>query len=87
MKALVIGGTGATGKHLVQDLLHKIPLFKKKKNLPGHRVLRWLKFVVLGLFVILLPMTVTGTPARRAAPMPNPCPLRYPHRWNRKTPA
>ena len=45
---------------LVQDLLHKIPLFQKKKNLPGHRVLRWLKFVVLGLFVILLPMTVTG---------------------------
>ena len=34
---------------LVQDLLHKIPLFQKKKNLPGHRVLRWLKFVVLGL--------------------------------------
>jgi len=43
---------------LIQDLLHKIPLFKKVKNMPGHKVLRWLRFVFLALFVIILPMTV-----------------------------
>lgn len=43
---------------LVQDLLYKIPLFKKIKNLPGHKILVWLKYVVFLLFVILLPMTV-----------------------------
>ncbi len=41
---------------LVQDLLYKIPIFKKKKNLPGHGVLRWIKYIVLALFVILLPL-------------------------------
>lgn len=45
---------------LVQDLLHKIPLFHKKKNLPGHRFLRYGKYLVLVIFVILLPMTVVG---------------------------
>ena len=45
---------------LVQDLLHKIPLFHKKKNLPGHRFLRYGKYLVLAVFVILLPMTVVG---------------------------
>lgn len=45
---------------LVQDLLHKIPLFHKKKNLPGHRFLRYGKYLVLVVFVILLPMTVVG---------------------------
>ena len=45
---------------LVQDLLHKIPLFRKKKNMPGHRVLKYLRYVILVLFVILLPMTVVG---------------------------
>ena len=45
---------------LVQDLLHKIPIFQKKKNLPGHRFLKYLKYVILGLFVILLPMTIVG---------------------------
>ena len=52
---------------LVQDLLYKIPLGKnrkgvsrKKKNLPGHRYLIWLKYVVLALFVVILPMTVTN---------------------------
>ncbi|MGN0708107.1 MAG: 4Fe-4S binding protein [Faecalibacterium sp.] len=43
---------------LVQDLLHRIPLFKKIKTLPGHRWLRYLKYVVLALLVILLPATV-----------------------------
>lgn len=41
---------------LVQDLLHKIPFFQKRKNLPGHRVLVWLKYVILVLFVIVLPL-------------------------------
>ena len=45
---------------LVQDLLHKIPFLGKKKNLPGHRFLRYGKYLVLGVFVILLPMTVVG---------------------------
>lgn len=36
---------------LVQDLVHKIPLFKKKKRLPGHRVLKYGKYVVLVLLV------------------------------------
>lgn len=36
---------------LVQDLVHKIPLFKKKKRLPGHRILKYGKYVVLVLLV------------------------------------
>lgn len=43
---------------LVQDLLHKIPFVRKWKKLPGDRYLRFLKYAVLALFVILLPMTV-----------------------------
>lgn len=41
---------------LVQDLLYKIPFVKKVKNLPGHKVLKWLKYVILVMFVILLPL-------------------------------
>lgn len=44
---------------LVQDLLYKIPFFKKRKNLPGHKKFLWLKYILLALFVILLPITVT----------------------------
>lgn len=43
---------------LVQDLLYKIPFFRKQKNLPGHKVLIWLKYVILAVFVILLPLFV-----------------------------
>lgn len=43
---------------LVQDLLHKIPFPKKVRRLPGERYLRYLRFVLLGLFVILLPMII-----------------------------
>ncbi|MCF0230561.1 MAG: 4Fe-4S binding protein [Parasporobacterium sp.] len=43
---------------LVQDLLHKIPLFKKKKGLPGHKYLKYLKYAVLALMVIVLPLAV-----------------------------
>ncbi len=46
---------------LVQDLCHKVPLpkkIKKLKKLPGDRVLRHLKYVILALFVFILPLTV-----------------------------
>ena len=37
----------------VQDLLHKIPVFHKRKRLPFHHVLKYLKYVVLvGLVLI-----------------------------------
>ena len=36
---------------LVQDLLHKIPLFRKRKRLPGHRILKYGKYAVLLLLV------------------------------------
>ena len=42
----------------VQDLLYKIPFFKKLRTLPGDRVLRYLKYVILAAFVVLLPMLV-----------------------------
>ena len=38
---------------LFQDLLHKIPLFKKRKRLPGHAVLKYGKYVMLFGLVIL----------------------------------
>jgi len=41
---------------LVQDLLHKVPFPKKIKAFPGDRLLRKLKYAVLLVFVILLPM-------------------------------
>lgn len=37
---------------LLQDLLHKIPVFKKKKQLPYHNVLKYLKYAVLFGLVI-----------------------------------
>ena len=43
---------------LVQDLLHKIPVPKKRKLLPGDKFLKYLKYVILIGFVILLPLTV-----------------------------
>ena len=50
----------------VQDMLNKIPLKKKAKNMPGDKYLRYLKYVVLALFVIILPYfakgSLTGTP-------------------------
>lgn len=32
---------------LVQDLVYKIPLFKKLKRLPGHKYLKYIKYVML----------------------------------------
>lgn len=43
---------------LIQDLLYKIPFVKKVTALPGERALRWLRFVFLGVFVIVLPAFV-----------------------------
>ncbi len=44
---------------LIQDLLHKIPFPKKIGAWKGDRLLRRLKYVILILFVILLPLCVT----------------------------
>lgn len=44
---------------LIQDLLHKIPFPKKLKTFRGDKLLRKLKYVILILFVILLPMFLT----------------------------
>ncbi|WP_298029523.1 4Fe-4S binding protein [uncultured Dysosmobacter sp.] len=41
---------------LIQDLLHKIPFPKKMKTFRGDKLLRKLKYFILLLFVILLPM-------------------------------
>lgn len=41
---------------LIQDLLHKIPFPKKIGTFRGDRVLRKLKYLILVVFVILLPM-------------------------------
>lgn len=41
---------------LVQDLLYKIPFFAKRKNMPGHKGFVWIKYVVLALMVVILPM-------------------------------
>jgi hypothetical protein len=43
---------------LVQDLLYKIPFVRKLKKLPGDQWLKYLKYVILVGFVIVLPLTV-----------------------------
>lgn len=43
---------------LIQDLLYKIPFVKKLKKLPGDRYLRYLRYVVLAVFVFLLPLFI-----------------------------
>lgn len=45
---------------LFQELVHKIPFPKKVKKLPGDKILRGLKYVVLVVFVIVLPLTVVN---------------------------
>lgn len=45
---------------LVQDLLYKIPFVKKVRKVPFDKQLRCLKYVILVVFVILLPVLVTG---------------------------
>lgn len=41
---------------LFQDLLHKIPFIKKVKTFKGDKLLRYLKYAILALFVVILPM-------------------------------
>lgn len=41
---------------LIQELLHKIPFPKKIKTFRGDRFLRYAKYVILLIFVILLPL-------------------------------
>ena len=43
---------------LLQDLLYKIPFVKKIKKLPGDKWLKYLRYVILALFVVLLPLLV-----------------------------
>ena len=46
---------------LIQDLIYKIPVpktWRKRKLLPGDRILKYLKYVMLVVMVILLPMVV-----------------------------
>ncbi|MCH5279777.1 MAG: 4Fe-4S binding protein [Christensenellaceae bacterium] len=49
---------------LIQDLLHKIPLPKKLKirTFPGDKPLRYLKYVFLVVFVIVLPLLYAPDP-------------------------
>lgn len=53
---------------LVQDLCHKIPFVRKINRFPGDRALRYLKYGILLVFVILMPLFVVdivgqGAPA------------------------
>lgn len=40
----------------LQEMLYKIPLLKKRKTLPGHRVMIYLKYLILVVFVFALPL-------------------------------
>lgn len=43
---------------LVQDLIYRIPFFRKRKNLPLHKILRFLRYAFLLLFVIIFPIAL-----------------------------
>lgn len=43
---------------LIQDLLFKIPFIKKIRTIKGEKYLRWLRYLILAVFVIILPMFV-----------------------------
>lgn len=43
---------------LIQDMLHKIPFFKKISTFRGDRLLRYAKYMFLLVFVVLLPLFV-----------------------------
>ncbi len=55
------GAVAACPIGLIQDLLNKIPLPSKLKirTFKGDRQLRWLKYGILLVFVILLPLYIT----------------------------
>ncbi len=46
---------------LFQDLLHKIPLVKKIRKVPFDKYLRYLKYIILGIFVIGLPLLLADS--------------------------
>lgn len=48
---------------LLQDLTNKIPFPKKIKTFKGDRILRYVKYVILIVFVIILPLTCKLIPA------------------------
>ncbi|WP_230975036.1 4Fe-4S binding protein [Aminipila luticellarii] len=43
---------------LLQELLYKIPFFRKIRTFRGDRALRYLKYVILVVFVILMPLFI-----------------------------
>lgn len=45
---------------LVQDLLHRVPIFRKRKQLPFHRILKYGKYAVLLLLVCAGSMLLFG---------------------------
>lgn len=45
---------------LVQDLLYQIPFVKKIKKVPFDRQLRYLKYVIFAVFVVGMPLLLTG---------------------------
>ncbi len=45
---------------LVQDIVYQIPFVKKYKNIYGHKIVKYLKYVILILFVIILPLFVVN---------------------------
>lgn len=47
----------------LQDLLYQIPFYKKIKTWKGDKQLRKLKYVILILFVVILPIMIKMTPA------------------------
>lgn len=49
---------------LFQDLLNKIPFPKKIRTFRGDRILRYLKYVMLVVFVILLPLSAVDITGR-----------------------
>ena len=46
----------------LQDLLYKIPFFKKIKSFKIDKYLRWIKYIILIVLVIILPLCVKLTP-------------------------
>ena len=52
---------------LVQDLLYKIPFVRKLKKLPGEKLLRALRYLVLAVLVLLLPTLVVDLVGRGEA--------------------
>ena len=47
---------------LLEDLLYKIPFFKKIRDFKGDKLLRYLKYIILLVMVVILPSMVKLTP-------------------------